>query len=383
MKNIHIFRTRLSPKVTPCGVVDCGSRQTPVKRFRKGLFHIIEIVIIALVMFIVIFQLSSMSITEPDWGKSRLTIQGRDILYSIGESGINWSDEEGVADFVRYAFNNTHVRHRLELSGAPKKSISVGCLCNGSADCRNFCSWLTGALPGTLSFNGMDTHFTVTETSSINNIFDIMVSIQPLTGMDGMIVNYFSADKGFILVRNLVDQDFTDYGTILNYYFAVDSHTVSGSGNVSFDLAELMGTHYYYRVPRYFSHIPNGTGYKYSTMHTFGEFSSDAVQKMPDPQGMTIAKTENGRPACIANYGVSRGLGRTAWLSRESPAQNDWKTLLTSLILWSSKHTRPITGDDMNIERAVVSMYTVPGEIYRSDYMFQPLKAVLTLGYLY
>jgi len=351
----------------------------------KGLFHIIEIVIITLVMFVMIFQMSSMSSTELDWGKSRLMVQGRDILYSIRESSIEWSYEEGIADFVRDAFNRTNVRHRLELSGAPKESVSVGCLCDGSADCRSFCSWLTGALPwsGTLSFNGMETGFTVTESSSINNIFDVMVSSQPLTGMDTGVVNYLSADRGFILVRDLVSQDFTDYGTVLNYYFSVDSSARQGSGIVSFDLEALAENPDYYRIPKYFSHTPNGTGDRYNTTRTFDDFSSDPAQKMPDPQGMTVLKAANGRPACIATRGVSRGLGRTAWLSRESPAQDDWGILLASLILWSSEHTRTITDDDMSIERAAASMYMVPDDTSRADYMFQPMEAVLTLGYLY
>ena len=37
----------------------------------------------------------------------------------------------------------------------------------------------------------------------------------------------------------------------------------------------------------------------------------------------------------------------------------------------------------MNVERASVSMYRVPEDSGEGDYMFQPMEAVLTLGYWY
>jgi hypothetical protein len=402
MKNIHIFRTRLLPKVTPCEVADCGSRllpfppwlyrgrqdnKTPVKRCRKGLFHIIEIVIITLVMFVMIFQISLMPENKTDWGKSRLTVQGRDVLHSIRESGIEWSDEDGILGLIDDAFGGTRVRSRLELSGVPRESVSVGCLCQDAykPGCEDFCGRLSGTLPrpGDLSFNGMGTGFTVSETESISNIFDVMVSSQPLTGLDTAFVNYISADKGFIIVRDLLYQDFADYGAMLKHYFAVDYSETSGSGAVTFELDGLSGNPEYYRIPKYFSHIPNGTGDYYEMAHEFDAFSTDRFEKMPDPQGETVLKTANGHPACVAMQGVSMGLGRTAWLSGDSSSPDDWGILLESLILWSSKHARTIKDDEMGAEKAISSIYVVPDDTSLPDYMFQPMEAVLTLGYLY
>jgi hypothetical protein len=359
---------------------------------RKGLFHIVEIVIIALVMFVMIFQISYIPGIESDWSKSRLTVQGRDLLHSIEEKGIRWSDEAAISGFIAGAFNMTQVRYRLELLGAPKESISVGCLCQADYEpgCRSFCSWLAGMLPGPgspIRFNGFPTEFTTTETAAIDNIYDVMVSSQPLRGMDMAVASYLSADKGFVLAGDLGSQNFTDYGIILNRYFAVEGSGGSPAGSVGFNLPALEDVQRYCRIPRYFSHIPNGTGDFYNVTHAFGAFSTDAVRKVSGPRGMVILNaTSTNHPACIASYGASSGLGRTVWVSGDPSRQDDWSVLLTSLILWSSEHRRKITGTDMSVESATTSMYIVPeNRTSPPDYnhMFQPMEAVLTLGYLY
>ncbi len=370
------------------GVAGQGSSHRRGRK-KKGLFHIVEIVIITMVMFVVIFQMSSMPNPEADWGKSRLTVQGRDILYSIIDSGADWSDENEIAGLVDDAFNGTNVKYSLVLSGAPEASISVGCLCDGSPDCHSFCDWLSGELPppgGSLKFNGLPTGFTVTETSSINNLFGVMVDTQPLTGMDREVANYLSSGGGFVLVRNLSSQDFTDYGTTLSEYFAVSSSAGSGSGSVRFDLDCITEDPEYYQIPRYFSHISNGTGDRYNITNTFSSFSGDSAQKGPDPScGVTILRTANGYPACIAREGASGGMGKTVWVSNDMSVQDDWSILLTSLVLWSSGHERQILSSDMGVEKAAVSIYMIPRNNTQSGYnhMFQPIEAILTLGYIY
>lgn len=366
----------------------CGTRAAPARR-RKGLFHIVEIVIIALVMFIMIFQISYIPGIESDWSRSRLTVQGRDLLYSLEEKGIGWSNEAEISDFIADAFSTSQVRYRLEFLGAPEKSISIGCLCQPDyePECGNFCTWLAGMLSGhgsPIKLNGFPTEFTTTETAIIDNIYDVMVSSQPLEGMGTAIDGYLSAGKGFVLVRDLKAQDFSDYGAILTGYFAVESAGGSPSGSVEFNLPALEDRHKYYMIPRYFSHIPNGTGGFYGVDHTFGAFSGDEVGKAPGSRGVVVLNTSTNHPACIASYGASDGIGRTAWVS-DSSRVDDWRVLLTSLILWSSDHSRKITGTEMGVESASASMYIVPENRTLPGYnhMFQPMEAVLTLGYLY
>lgn len=350
----------------------------------KGLFHIIEIVIISMVMFIMIFQMSYAPRAESDWGKSKLTVQGRDILYTMAEAGVDWSNENEVKGFIENAFNLTQVRYRIEILGIPKKLISVGCLCDGSIGCENFCDSLDNTFPpsGSLSFNGMPTDFTITQTDIISHIYDVIVTNQPLTGLETQIANYLNDNRGFLLARNLGGLDFEGYGDILNSYFAVEESPGTGGGTVEFNLNDLNERPDYSPISRYFSHIPNGTGDFYNITHVFEAFSDDIV-KEPGIDGLMILETANGRPACVAKFWASNGQGRTAWLSGDTTSLDDKDIMMVSLVLWTSEHRRVIAGTDMNVEKTIVSMYMVPNDLSRADYLFQPMEAVLTLGYLY
>jgi hypothetical protein len=352
-------------------------------RMRKGLFHVIEIVIITIVTFVLITQISGMVPSGHGWEKSLLEVQGRDILVSMDESGIDWADADSVRENIGYGFNITRINYRVELLGAPKEKISVGCLCDGGAGCSEFCTWLESMLEGrgTMTINNMKFNFSVAETDVINNVFDVTVTNQPLTGQETYLPGYLSSGKGFVLARNLDAGDFSSYRSMLRNYFATDTGS-SGSLAVSFELSGMPQNHEYYMMPKYFSHIPNGTGDFYNMTHTFSPFSSDSVQKVSGPEGFVMLETGSGHPACIAKYPAWGGRGRSAWIS-QSPRQDDMDILLTSLILWASEQRRVLTDSDMGQEAARVSIYTMPKDTSRADYMFMPMEVVLSLGYLY
>ncbi len=350
---------------------------------RKGLFHIIEIVIITILTFVMITQISGIVPSGHGWEKSLLEMQGRDMLVSMDESGIDWSDRKEVTEAIGYGFNLTTLNCRLELLGAPKEQISVGCLCDGGAGCSDFCSWLEAMLEGrgTISINGMGFNFSVVETDVINNALHVTATNQLFAGQETFIPGYLSSGNGFVLVRDLTASDFTSYGSMLRSYFAADSGS-PGSGDVSFDFDEMPQKYDYYMLPKYFSRIPNGTGDYYGMDHTFSAFSSDPVQKVAGPEGLILMRTNSGQPACIAKSPAWAGNGRAVWISGSAPT-DDWDALVTSVILWASEQRRVLIESDMRQEAASVSIYTVPHDTSAADYMFMPMKAVLSLGYIY
>jgi hypothetical protein len=350
---------------------------------RKGLFHIVEIVIISIIMFVILSQLSYSTGTGPDWGKSKLMTQGRDSLFSMFESGIDWTDNGEVTDYLDYVFNESHVKYRLELLGAPKENIAAGCLCDGSPGCTDFCDMIKGIIEtrGTMSFNNMDVEFTAVETSNINTLFDVIVTNMSLAGQDPYIRNYLVEDRGLVLVRDLSDQDFADFGTILLDYFSIENSLVGGSGDVTFDLLEIEQEPEYYGMPLYFSVIENASGDRYNITHVFDAFASDSIKKETGPYGRVMLKTSSGLPACIAKESAWESSGKTAWLSRSSG--DDWEILLTSLMIWSSEHRRTITDEGLSFETAKASMFVLPSDTSRDDYMLQPIEAVLSMGYIY
>lgn len=388
---LDIFRARFFRRQTlslhdPISLVKAVKWKPLEKRCkRKGLFHIFEIVMIVIVMFIMIFQLSSLRGVGSEWSKPKLMTQGRDMLFSMESAGVDWANRFEVERHLEYAFNNTRTSYRLELSGAPKKEISVGCYCPPSG-CGSFCNDLRSLLESqNLFFNGFDVKLLVYNTDTINFRFDVIVTNNiSFAGAEKSISNFVAQGKGFVLVKDLADQDFDDYGTILQDYFSLQGPVIhTGSGGVSFDLVGMWGDSEYYLIPRYFSMIPNGTGDYYNITNAFGSFSSDRAKRLEGARGFSVLKTSNNMPACVATTSASKGKGRTVWLSYDSETSGDWEVLLTSLVLWSSEHKRLIIEKDMVRESAKVSMYLIPDDIWMQDYMFRPMEIVLTMGYLY
>lgn len=352
---------------------------------RKGLFHIVEIVIITLIMFVVISQTTYIPGTGVDWSGPKLMTLGRDALFSMEEMGMDWSDEGKVRDYLNYSFGDTRIRYSLEYKGVPKESIGVGCLCDGTAGCVSFCNDLDDLLSDKFpaSFNNFTVEISAISTTSISNIFDVIVTNQDLSGSHEGVRNFLSAGKGFVLVRDLDQYDFDSYGDTLREFFSVDFEPGPGSGSfVRFNMAEAETYPEYYGILNYFSSIPNGTGDRYNTSQRFEAFSSDDAKRMDGRYGRVILQNSLGSAASIAKDSATGSQGRTAWLSGSSQ-EEDWSVYLASLVVWSSDHNRPVTGDDMSRAAATVSVYSIPDDTSRPDFMFQPIEVSLSMGYLY
>jgi hypothetical protein len=65
---------------------------------RKGFIHIVEVIVISIVMFIVLYQFSLMQAPKSDWSRVKLTAQAYDILFSLDKTGVNWMDTADVSD---------------------------------------------------------------------------------------------------------------------------------------------------------------------------------------------------------------------------------------------------------------------------------------------
>ena len=62
----------------------------------RGFIHVIEIIIVSLLVFMVIFQFSGVPAMETDWDKTKLSLQANDILFSMDMLGVNWLDANQV-----------------------------------------------------------------------------------------------------------------------------------------------------------------------------------------------------------------------------------------------------------------------------------------------
>jgi len=59
-------------------------------RKQKGFIHVIEIIIVSMLVFFAIMQFSYLPPIETDWAKTKLTLQGNDLLFSLDRMGVDW-----------------------------------------------------------------------------------------------------------------------------------------------------------------------------------------------------------------------------------------------------------------------------------------------------
>jgi hypothetical protein len=100
------------------------------------------------------------------------------------------------------------------------------------------------------------------------------------------------------------------------------------------------------------------------------------MQRENDENKILLKQYSTNIPACIINYEISSGKGRTVWLSK-SDVSEEQKIFIKSVILWASGDTYTLIKRDIK-DPVSVSIYKVLNED-----MFQPIKIEMKLGYLY
>ncbi len=116
----------------------------------------------------------------------------------------------------------------------------------------------------------------------------------------------------------------------------------------------------------------------FEELHEFRNFleSFENITQAEGDGDRVVLEERGGPHACVVNYNVE-GSGRTAWLSGEGSPDDDYRTLVKSLISWAAGDEYRVIGAD--IRRPVASYIYKP---LNRD-MFQNMKITLELGYLY
>jgi len=97
----------------------------------KGFLHVSEIIIVIMLVFVMLYQFTSIPEMKTAWGRSKLTLMSHDILYSMERSGINWFDAaEAKANLSATLPTTTGFALRTMQDVRPE--IKVGCVCNQS-----------------------------------------------------------------------------------------------------------------------------------------------------------------------------------------------------------------------------------------------------------
>ncbi len=97
----------------------------------KGFLHVSEIIIVIMLVFVMLYQFTSIPEMKTAWGMSKLTLMSHDILYSMERSGINWFDAaEAKANLSAALPTTTGFALRTRQDVRPE--IKAGCVCNQS-----------------------------------------------------------------------------------------------------------------------------------------------------------------------------------------------------------------------------------------------------------
>jgi hypothetical protein len=298
-------------------------------------------------------------------------------MFTLDEKGINWMDAGQVRSEVGKALNKTNLQFGVTIRGAPPANISVGCICSPSE-----MTTLQGIL-SSLNLNGEGIRFTATRIDPGNISLShrhnvIFLWDYDLTGRKAEVLNYLEAGKGIVEVRDL---DSADIDPVQADVFGLswNNSLNPGSGTISFSTSTTSTESF--AIKKYFHHIPNSTGQTYPEPHQFQNFLSSGErvwQRNNDTKRIAMVQDVSGTPACIINYGVSGGFGRTAWLSGIGSVEDDERILIKSLILWAAGSDYEVVKGDIVTGAAKFSFLKV-----LNQNMYQPVEIVMTIGYLY
>ncbi len=348
----------------------------------KGFIHIVEIVIVAMVMFLVLFRFSQIPLPEYGISGTKIKLMGNDALFSLDAKGIDWLNKSMVEESLETIFNETGAVFSLELRNVIKPFIRVGCICSPDE-----LSSIRGALKS-FTINNRETEFMVEEISTENPGFSlkydlIIVGNYSLEPFSSRISGFLGAGRGIIEIRGFSDE--TELGSVQQNFFGLewDSGT-SGSGPVEFSSHAQNPESGFYNIYKYFYHIPNSSGSLPEKPHLFLNFTAQHIAQKEGRSEGVVLQHASGAPALVVNEKIVGGRGRAAWLS---PAKSndlkdeDMKILLRAVAAWAAGQSYNIIKNPIAKEKAVLHYYSA---VKRPENpMFQPIEIVLTLGYIY
>jgi hypothetical protein len=345
---------------------------------KKGFFHILEIVIVTLVMFVVVFQFSAIPSVESDWSRAKLSLKAWDVIQTLNRMGTDWLDPVNVSESITSAINSTNIRYNV-YADLPKSLVQVGCFrCTAGEISR------VQSLIHDFDINDVGVTFgPVINTTTFSVLTDVTVVFDAnLTDYEADIVSYLGSGRGVVQMRHL-DRSEIDGDPVQSRIFGLswdDTLPSKTNDNINFPYYLDQGSRYY-PIKSYFYHIQNSSGDFFYEPHMFNS-SMLAGEKLNLTDTLTerivLRQEATNLPACIVREGIISGSGRAAWLADGPDGESDKEVLFTSLVSWASPHQRVIVESEMARPIGTFTFFTI-----LNDEMYQPVEINLELGYLY
>lgn len=351
---------------------------------RKGFIHIVEIVIITLVVFVLVVQLAMIPRGRSNWQRTKLRLQGNDLLFSLEKTGIDWYNKEEVSRALDQAFGGKNIRYDLELVNTLPHNITVGCVCD---------IWEYQELQDILdpfSLNGQKVDFNFkrieVDTPAFPVDMDVIVvmesyfSASDLTPKREEINNYLHLGRGLVEIRELNSSDQISGKPVQEDIFGLkwNGEQTVNENDLEFRVEPNSS---YYNMKKYFYSLPNSTGQVFPEEWKLPNFLSPA-EKVGSGEGEAVLRQRfTGAPAVVVTKKGNRK-GRTAWVSAGKEDLEEKKLVLKSVVLWASGERYRVIQNE--IQRPVELRYrkVETGEGFEYG-MYRPVEIILRLGYVF
>jgi hypothetical protein len=363
---------------------------------RKGFFRIIEVVIVAVLVFITLTQLYAVPKANQPWATTKLSVMSQDLLYSMDAKGVNWFDPVEVNRTLSDILPKT-VGYAVSVEQDVRPQMKIGAVCSPAN-----CALLTPIFAD-FTLNTIFRNFTLICIPP--GVFDLTLGAQNQT--DAILIcgsqsltqaqitsaeRYLSDGKGIVEISDLKDTDVVGsrwYNEVMNLRWVSDSLNLAPSGRTFFPYMDPDERRY--PVKKIFYGIP-------PSLPSFGNFSNfgsatetvypadDASEKIVVSQdtyyvGGSIAGAPV--PLSMLDWGVN-GSGRVAWMSNTSISgatddENSAKKLLKSLVIWAASGRKYDVVEGAASTSATASMRKAYGGSGGS--MYEAVRVYLTIGY--
>lgn len=370
----------------------------PTARKRKGFFHILEVIIVAMLIFVILTQLYSVPKANQPWDAAKVSIMSEDLLYSLEAKGVDWFDKTEVNRTLYDVLPKT-MGYSVSVSQDVRPVMRIGVVC-GAADFgtisailsdfqlngiqRDFV--LTRIEPGTLDLSNTSAHY--------QNDAIMFVGAQAfLPAQIDYLERYLAAGNGVLELSGLTEADVSGsrwYGEVMNLEWVSDSlYFQSAAARAYFPYMDPDERRY--PVQKIFLGVPPSVS-PFASFGAFGgetlypaDMASEKIVAIQDSyyvggfehEGMEV-------PLSTIDWGVN-GSGRVAWMSNASISGstadvNSTKKLLKSLAIWTASGKKyPIIEGSVSTGATATmrKIYMRPGGMY------EPVRIDLTVGYHY
>jgi hypothetical protein len=363
---------------------------------KKGFFHVVEVVIVAMLVFVILTQFYAIPRAQHSWDTAKLTVMSQDFLYALEELGVDWLDEAAVIDIMDKSVPGT-VAYALSVRPTVRPHIKVGCVC----DMDNYTFLQTWVL-NNFTLNGIERGFSIDWINPSLIDFD-------LDGPDmqnDVLLFWEEPDSVLLNIGTAEAQNLSEYlkkgNGLVEFSILTQSHVNKGWHNDTFNLVWVdpsdstrpatSGPDFPYFDPSEDGHVVEKIFMNvFPGMGGFVNFDNLVAQESVYPADGNEKRilvtqrnpyeggTYDGKnvPLSLIDWGV-QGYGRSAWMTWGdlTGANTQNRQLLKTLVIWaaSGKDTVVIESEMKKSVRASMR------KILNSD-MYEPMRVELRLGY--